>query len=200
MLDGLPPEMITLDGINCPVNFPQFFCQPYYGCPPNNQCDTAHHRSAVRAVDRTIQEMNKSVIDPWGGGNIDRKDLGVTVIGYNMCWICTVPNHVGCDHQEPHSMVPGLANRGITTATSRGAVVGGILGITDENVRRWCVIRLMQHELSHNFGTLDWHSKPKPCPRACIMDANAFMTVPGDIRNIWCEDCEADFKSTLHGR
>jgi hypothetical protein len=166
-------------------------CWPQW-CGANLNCNNAvdgHHRSASRALDTTVDRMSRT--------------LGVTMIGYNMCWRCTASDHSMCNHPDgdPHMRVVGLAYRSNVADYSRDAVSSGYLDIADREERRWSAIRTTQHELSHNFGTYDSHSKPQPCPPEirCIMRSGSFDGIHWDESNIWCADCQQDFRADRFG-
>jgi hypothetical protein len=183
---------IQLDGINCNYRIPGFPGTPTHpswicqaACGDISLCHDAqrgHHRSAARATNTTFERSTRT--------------LSISIIGYGLCWLCPRTNHSqchGCD-EHGHGRVNGMARLHSNPNVSRGAITSGYLDIEDEIERFWRTIRTMQHEFSHNYGTIDESDKPQRCPTECIMQPSGFRTFYEDRGNIWCIDCKLDFR------
>ena len=56
-------------------------------------------------------------------------------------------------------------------------------------------VRVIQHELSHNFGCVDGECTTGS---SCIMNGGFDNNSSYNLSNIWCSNCIADFDASLH--
>jgi len=59
-------------------------------------------------------------------------------------------------------------------------------------------VRLIQHELSHNFGAYDNQTRACSSNQRCIMNDGLWDIPLNQMSNIWCTNCRNDFDPTLN--
>jgi hypothetical protein len=75
--------------------------------------------------------------------------------------------------------------------------VGGEYTFVKNNTTRGMKlnVRVIQHELSHNFGCVDGECTTGS---SCIMNGGFDNNSSYNLSNIWCSNCIADFDASLH--
>jgi hypothetical protein len=128
-------------------------------------CNGFHHKSIGR---------NLAALKAWPNSP---GALSVALVGHPMCYRY---------FDGRHDDISGEASNPLGT---KGAVVRGYFS-TDRNTpqeAKWRTIRVMQHELSHNYGVYDFQCNPA---QQCIMTGEHFLGAYWDVTDIlWCSNC-----------
>jgi hypothetical protein len=142
-------------------------------CRLSITCSSNHHRSSKRALAHNQESLGA---------------LSIIIVGHQLC-DCII-------FDSSHSYLEGqVKDIGVKGAVARGYFRGneaiGFSNSTD-NEYYWHTVRLIQHELSHNYGA-------RHCTHwRCIMSAFTLWYDTDDRTDIWCNPCRTSINRNLY--
>jgi predicted Zn-dependent protease len=102
--------------------------------------------------------------------------LSLVIVGHPICAMA------GAVHRTLEGEAKDFGAKG---AVARGYFRGNTrLGYSnaDDNTYYWHTVRLIQHELAHNYGA-------EHCNAACLMNGYWYWDLHEDWNDIWCITC-----------
>jgi hypothetical protein len=146
-----------------------------------------HHSNAYK----NIMHLSRSRYNISGAGS----QFPINTTGFDL--FAVVVASPMCRNDGGHRTVWGVADgHGTKWTYSDNSTVFNAHGIGNRMSR----IRVLQHEISHNFGAYDFDRASNPCVTGanCIMNHNTWRYIAEARINIWCANCNRDMDNTLH--